>query len=503
MSYNFSEILNKNAIAFPDKVFCQKINGGKVTFLDLEKYVNQCCLYLEELGIFQDQILTIAIPNSIASIILYFSGLRSGIIVNPCPSSLSESELLNNVKFVESNLLITRKSLSKKNKDHSCIKLIIDNDEEFLNVLKSYSANPFFREINHNSTACLYYSSGTTGNSKCVMYSHQNMVSLISSIVTSFNFSEKTIHLGALPLGHTAIINYSFLPAMFSGSTIYLAENFNSIRQNFWKLVAELEISYLQVVPTVLFSILATPYDIKDIEANSSLEFIGCGSAPLTTESQNNFYKKFNVKVANLYGLSETGPSHFDNPLLSSWSPGSIGYPLGVNESKIFDKDFNAVATGEIGQIALKGKNIFIGYYKNELAYKNAFFGEYFLTGDIGYKGVDGKYYFSDREKDLIIKGGVNIVPGEIEEVIFKLKSVKSVAVLGIPSKIFGEEIIAFIEKKDDLLLEEEVFNICSEYLQVIKRPSKVFFVDFMMVGPSGKILKKKMKEQLMEKLGI
>jgi long-chain acyl-CoA synthetase len=498
---NFSEILSEHSRNYPNKVFCEKINGAKVTFLELEKYVNQCCLYFEDLGISQDEILTIAVPNSISSIILYFAGLRSGIIVNPCPSSLSESELVKNIKFVETNLLITNKALSQKNKDVSCIKLIINNDEEFINFLKPYVANPFIRKIYQNNTACLYYSSGTTGNTKCVMYSHQNMVSLISSVVTSFNFSEKTIHLGILPLGHTAIINYSFLPAMFSGSTIYLAENFNSIRQNLWKLIRELEITYLQLVPTVLFSILATPYDIKDIESNNSLEFIGCGSAPLSIESQNNFYEKFDIKVANLYGLSETGPSHFDNPLLPSWRPGSVGYPLGVNESKVFDKDFNEVAIGKIGQIALKGKNIFIGYYKNEIAYKNAFFGEYFLTGDLGYKDVDGKYYFADREKDLIIKGGVNIVPGEIEEVIFKLKGVKSVAVIGIPNKIFGEEIVAFVEKKDDFLLEEEVFNICLENLQVLKRPNKVVFIDSMLIGPSGKILKKKMKEQLMETL--
>ena len=503
MASNFSEILSERAISYPYKTFCQKINGRSVTFLDLEKYVNKCCNYFQGLGICQGEIITIAIPNSISSIIFYFAGLRSGVVINPCPSSLSGNELIKNIKFIQSKLLITNKVLSLDNIKINCTHVIFDDDEELLSHLESYDDKKFIRKIPENDAACIYYSSGTTGNSKCVMYSHKNMVALIKSIVIDFNFSEKTVHLGELPLGHTAIINYQFLPAKIAGSTMYMAENFNIIRQKHWKLISELQISYFQIVPTILFSIISTPYSTKDIMSNNSLEFIGCGSAPLSKESQINFYEKFNVRVANLYGLSETGPSHFDNPSSSSWQPGSIGYPLGVNDCKIIDKDFNDAGIGEPGQIALKGENIFIGYYKNKKAYNNAFFGEYFLTGDFGYKDNDGRYYFADREKDLIIKGGVNIVPGEIEEVIFKLKNVKSVAVIGVPHKLFGEEIIAFVEKKDASLEKEDIINVSAENLQTLKRPNKIIFVDSMPIGPSGKILKRKLREQYNETLNI
>ena len=144
----------------------------------------------------------------------------------------------------------------------------------------------------------------------------------------------------------------------------------------------------------------------------------------------------------------------------------------------------------------MKGNNVFIGYHKNQKAYKNSFFNDYFLTGDLGYKDDTGRYYFADREKDLIIKGGVNVVPGEIEEIIFKLKNVKSAAVIGIPHALFGEEIIAFVERKDTSLEKNHVLDVLAKNLQPLKRPSRIIFVDNMPVGPSGKILKRKLREE-------
>ena len=383
------------------------------------------------------------------------------------------------------------------NYNFSYVKFIDDN--KFINEISSFCTDQFEQNININinDVACIYYSSGTTGSSKYVLYSHKNMVSLTESLVQTFHFTSNTKHLGVLPLGHTAIINYQFLPTLYIGGTLYLAENFNQIRNNVWKIISDYEIDYLQLVPTLIFAMLATKYDEADYSLNKTLSYIGCGSAPLSTESQIKFYEKFNINVANLYGLSESGPSHFDDPRLTDWQPGSIGTPLGVNDCKILDKNFVELKVGEVGQIALKGDNIFIGYYKNVEMYKKSFFENYFLTGDVGYKDETGKFYFSDREKDIIIKAGVNIVPGEIEEIIFKLPDVQSAAVVGIPDEYFGETIIAFIQKSNESLKEDEIMNILVENLQPLKMPSKIIFVDSMPVGPSGKILKRKLREDL------
>jgi len=494
---NFSDILTERSLLHPNKVYCHKINGREITFLELEQYVNQCCRFFEEIGIVSGDVLTISVPNSISFIIFYMAGIRSGIKVNPCPSTLSENELIKNIDFVESKLLITQKLIDIDIIPAHCSYLKFNDDDDFLLQLENYKDDKYEREICSDDIACIYYSSGTTGNTKSVLYSHKNMLSLTKSIVNDFQFLPESIHLGVLPLGHTAITNYQLLPSLYAGSTLFLADNFNSVRGDIWKIVADFNITYLQVVPTILFAMIATPYDDENVKANCSLKYVGCGSAPLSIESQINFYNRFNVKVANLYGLSETGPSHFDNPLLPEWEPGSIGYPLTVNDCKIFSKDLNELRVGEIGQIGLKGDNVFVGYYKNKKAYRNAFFNDYFLTGDLGYKDETGKYYFSDREKDLIIKGGVNIVPGEIEEIIFKLKNVQSAAVIGVPHELFGEEIIAFVEKKDSSLEKQHIVDVLAEHLQPLKRPNRIIFVDNMPVGPSGKILKRKLREEL------
>jgi len=494
---NFSDILTERSIIYPNKIFCHKINGRKITFLELEQYVNQCCQFYEEMGVVPGDVVTISIPNSISFIVFYIAGIRSGIKVNPCPSTLSEGELVRNIDFVESKLLITHKLIDVNRVSIDCNCFQFNDDDDFLLQLKPYPDQKYESEIYSDDIACIYYSSGTTGNAKCVLYSHKNMIALTKSIVNDFQFLPESIHLGVLPLGHTAITNYQLLPSLYAGSTLFLADNFNSIRQDIWKIISDFNITYLQVVPTILFAMVATPYDDKNVKANCSLKYIGCGSAPLSTESQINFDKKFDVKVANLYGLSETGPSHFDNPLLTNWEPGSIGYPLTVNDCKIFDKDFNELNAGEIGQIGLKGENVFVGYHKNKKAFENSFFNDYFLTGDLGYKDERGRYYFADREKDLIIKGGVNIVPGEIEEIIFKLDNVKSAAVIGVPHQLFGEEIVAFVEKKDSSLEKHHVVDVLAENLQTLKRPNRIIFVDSMPVGPSGKILKRELREKL------
>ena len=494
---NFSNILSNQALLFPDKIYCQKINGGSVTFLELDTYVNNCCSFLEAQGLESGEILTINIPNSISSIVLYLSAIRSGLKINPSPSTLSESELVKHVTYIGTKIVISTQSLSVDLLHSNCSIIQFTDDDSFLDKIRSYSSDYFDREINANDVACIYYSSGTTGNSKYVLYSHRNMVKLADSIVCDFKFSSDTKHLGVLPLGHTAITNYQFLPSLYAGSTMYLAENFNSVRGNIWKIINDNGIDYLQLVPTLIFAMLATPYKETDYVSNTSLKYVGCGSAPLTVESQIKFHDKFNVKVANLYGLSETGPSHFDDPLIPDWQPGGIGIPLSVNECKVFDKNFVELGSGEVGQISLRGDNVFVGYYNNVKAYKESFFGDYFLTGDLGFRDDKGRFYFSDRAKDLIIKGGVNIIPGEIEEVIFKLSGVQSAAVVGVPHDYFGETIVAFVQKKDDFLTETDVMDILIESLQTLKIPSKIIFIDEMPVGPSGKILKRKLREDL------
>ena len=159
-------------------------------------------------------------------------------------------------------------------------------------------------------------------------------------------------HLGILPIGHTAIINYQLLPTIFLGSTLVLAESYMSIRRDFWEIISDHQVTNIQTVPTILEMILNSPTNFTDFQT-LPLKYIGCGSATLAPEMQKNFQNKFTLPVANLYGLSESGPSHFDDPFEENWIPGSVGIPIDVNECKIFNEDMSFADQGKVGQIFL------------------------------------------------------------------------------------------------------------------------------------------------------
>ncbi|MFH1326798.1 MAG: inositol monophosphatase family protein [archaeon] len=488
---NFSEVLNHWVKNIPDKEFIIDLTKEKThTYSKFNKKVNQVASLLKEKGVSKGDIVALSIRNSAEFLIIYFATIRVGAIINPLPFSLSESELEKNLTFANPKIVF----LEKINYTQSLKKYpVILVESSFLDEINALSEIEVNEPLDENSPACLYYSSGTTSDPKAVLYSHKNMISLIGSICRGFNHTQETVHFGFLPMGHTAITNYSFLPVAYAGGTLVLAENFIKIRTSFWDIISKYKATYVELVPTILFLILNTPYPNYSKE-NMSLKYVGCGSAPLPLDIQKRFQEKFNLPVANLYGLSETGPSHFDNPLEQGWIPGSIGLPLDINECKIVDDAFNELPINEIGEIALKGDNIFIGYYKNPEAYQKVIKNKYFLTGDLGYKDETGKFYYVDRKKDLIIKGGVNIFPGEVDEILFKHSSILEASTIGVPDVFFGEEVISFVTPKEKVS-EQEILDHCSKHLQPFKCPKKIIFLDNLPKTVSGKLLRKELKK--------
>ncbi len=487
------EALEKNSKNIGSKLFCKDLSSGQeYTYKQFNILVNKCANYITK-NFNETRIISSALKNSIEGLIIFFAAQKSGASINPMPHSLSVSEIQKNLHFVKPDILFVEGAkfplISKK-----IPQVNIDRDDNnFVEIIAPYGEN-FDYMPSLEDTAAFYYTSGTTSNPKCIEYTHGNQVALIDSICRGFSYSSNSVHFGILPIGHTAITNYQLLPIIFQGSTLFLAESYMDVRRNFWEIIRDNNISNIQTVPTVLEMIINTPTKFKDFK-NLSLKYIGCGSAPLAVELQNKFFNKFSLPVANLYGLSESGPSHFDNPLEMDWRPGSIGKPIDVNDCKIFRDDMTEADENESGQIGLKGNNIFKGYYKNQKATKECMFNDYFLTGDIGHKDAEGKFYFSDRTKDLIIKGGVNIYPGEIEEVIYELQGIRLVAVVSIEDKIYGEDIKAFIQKDDDSdINESDVMEHCQKSLQRMKMPTEIVFIEEMPTTASGKILKRNLR---------
>ena len=501
---NFSEVLRKNAQHRSNHIaIIEPDRNISLTYSELDNIVDRAVVWLESQGVSKGSVVSVALRNCIEYFPIYLGVIRLGAIINPFPVTLSGHDLVRNLQYTEPILVICHDIHSSfvREYDFRVFELIIDEQSQFFEYLTDFSLNENSNNnvLNDDFAACLYYSSGTTDDPKGILYSHSNMVCLIDSIVRSFHHDQSDKHLVLLPLGHTASINYSFLPSLYTGATIILYDSFLKLRNNLWEVIDKFKISYMQVVPSVLYSILNTPYINFDSDKTQSLSYIGCGSAPLSIHMQSEFKKKYGIPVANLYGLSETGPTHFDDPLDPKWMPGSIGVPLDVNSVDFIDENGNTVPIGEVGEIIVKGPNVFVGYFKNENLYNDVVCNGYFHTGDLGYIDDEGLHYFVDRKKDLIIKAGVNIHPGEIEEVLYEHNLISEVLVIGVPDEYYGEDIKCFavmINSDDEEdVIKESVLNFARDRLGLFKAPKSIQIVDALPKGPSGKYLRRSLRE--------
>jgi len=497
----FSDLLRFHARRQSEKdLVYDGISGVTYCYSEMDVLVDKAVKYLYQNGASRGDIISIIINNQAEYLILFFATLRIGAVCNPFPYNLSDQNINKYLSYVEPTLVFCQnKHFGSLMQNDWPVHLIEDGNEGFIEHVRQLGiGNKEDFSPAGDEVACLHYSSGTTANPKGILYSHKNMIALISSVVRGFKFENSDCHLIGLPLGHTASFNYSLLPCIYCGARIILCESYWKIRSDLWRYIEEFNVSYLEVVPSVLFDILNTPYKDYDRRKLKRLDIIGCGSAPLPIGIQKKVEKKYGIRVANLYGLSETGPSHIDDPTLEEWEPGSIGVALDVNEVRIFDEDGNEVPIGEIGEIAIKGENVFVGYYKNEAGYKDVFKDGFFLTGDLGFVDKKGLYYFMERKKDLIIKGGANIYPGEIDEVLFQHPQVNEALTVGIEDYYLGEKIKCFIVLNEGASIDKNGMKIfCLQKLGDFKCPDEFVFVDDLPRGPSGKLLRRALKERV------
>lgn len=220
-----------------------------------------------------------------------------------------------------------------------------------------------------------------------------------------------------------------------------------------------------------------------------------CGSAPVPAEVLRKFEETFGVLVIEGYGLSESTCRSTFNPPNATRRPGSCGLPIG-NEMKIVDDHDNDLSDGELGEIVLRGPNIFKGYFRNEEATAEAFRGGWFHTGDIGYRDADGFYYIADRKSDMIIRGGENIYPREIDDVLYRHPAVAAAACVGVPDELYGEEVTAFVVLKANATANE-LMAFCRQHLADYKCPKTIRFVPDIPKGPTGKLLKRELSKLL------
>ena len=347
-------------------------------------------------------------------------------------------------------------------------------------------------DLSCEDDAIIIYTSGTTGKPKGCLLTHGNVIANARQISSWLKFTEADRLLTMMPLFHMNAVSVTTMSALYAGGSTVVSPKFSASR--FWQIISDYQITSFGSVATMLSMLLSTyPDGVPAGLKTDQLRFAMCGSAPVPAEVLRRFEETFNCLVIEGYGLSESTCRSTFNPPDTRRRPGSCGIPIG-NEMRVVDDEDRDVPDGELGEIVLRGENVLKGYYKNDLANETAFRNGWFHTGDIGYRDADGFYFIVDRKSDMIIRGGENIYPREIDEVLYQHPDVAAAAVIGVPDNLYGEEVAAVVVIRPGAnTSEQEVIDYCKARLADFKCPKTVRFVEDIPKGPTGKLLKREL----------
>ncbi len=367
--------------------------------------------------------------------------------------------------------------------DATNIEAEIESAEEFLPLI----------EREPNDLAMLLYTSGTTGNPKGVMLSHDNMIFVADALYERNATAGQIRGLSVLPMSHVfGVLMMSLSSRM--GNSNYILKHFDAGK--ILALIESFKVQRLAFVPTMLTMLINHPdrekYDY------SSLNLVGTGGAPLAETTRLEFQRLFNCTVKQGYGLSETAGALTTYYTEEIYRLGSVGRAMDGFEICAMDFSNNILPAGETGELCTRGRHVMLGYLNKPEATRDTIIDGWLHTGDIGHVDAEGYVFITDRKKELVIKGGENISPREIEEGLYSHPAIAEAAVFGIPDEIYGENLAAAVVlRAGHSLTEEELKAFIGGYVTKFKVPSKIIFMDALPKGPSGKILKRAIRDQI------
>jgi len=347
---------------------------------------------------------------------------------------------------------------------------------------------------NAEDTAVIIYTSGTTGRPKGAELTHSNLTlnSILSANLSQCN--EEDTWLIVLPLFHIFAMVVLMNAGVYKGTANVLLPRFDP--EAVLGLMQKHKVSIFAGVPTMYWGLVNyenTKFDLKGIASNLKMALSGGASLPVSVLED--FEAKFNVPILEGYGMSEGSPVVTFNHPNKVRKPGSVGTPVWGVEVRVVDENDNEMPVGEKGEIVYRGHNVMKGYYKRDEVNKEVLRGGWLHSGDVGVMDEDGYFYIVDRTKDMVIRGGLNVYPREVEEVMMKHPAVSLVAVIGIPDDQFGEEIKACVVLKEGECVEaDELKAWTKERIAAYKYPRVIEFLDALPMSATGKILKKELR---------
>ncbi len=489
---NLVRLLTETARRHADRP-AVRLDSTTMTYADLDDAVARCAGLLRAAGVGPGDRVGVMLPNVPQFPIVFYAVLRLGGVVVPMNVLLKERETAFYLTDPGAGVVVAWQdaaTAAQAGADKAGAQCIVV-DDSFAERLQGAEPVPGDVERAGDDTAVILYTSGTTGTPKGAELTHDNLYANARVTATTlFEFTAEDVILGALPLFHVFGLTCAMNAGVYAGALLSMLPRFDATKA--LEVIERDQVTVFEGVPTMFNAML----HLEGREAHdvSSLRVCCSGGAAIPAEVLNGFEDAFGCVVLEGYGLSETSPVASFNHPHGIRKPGSIGTPIEGVELKVADDEGTEVPDGEVGQIFIRGHGVMKGYWQRPDATEESMKDGWFGTGDMARRDEDGLYFIVDRKKDLIIRGGYNIYPREIEEVLYEHPGVREAAVIGMPDDALGEEVAAVVVAKEGSELDvDEVRAFVKDQVAGYKYPRVVWLVDELPKGPTGKILKREL----------
>jgi len=473
-----------------------------ISYRTFDEITDRMAYGLAKIGVMPGDHIAVLHPNSSQTLLSYYSIVKAGGIVVPVNTIYTPREIKFILNNSEAKALILHENFSPvieeiKNEIPLIKNIVVRKSHETIetaieNMVGSKLSIANGKDFNPDDPAIMFYTSGTTGNPKGVILTHRNFCFGGPNIAQNYGLREIDITIAVLPLVHVFCVASPFFGSLSSGGSVVVLERFKT--ELVFAAIAKYKVTWFPGVPT-MFTYLLNGL-VENRHDLSSLRMGLSGGASLPVEVLKEWENNFKATIIEVYGLTESTGLVTANPIYGSRKPGSIGIAVSGVTAKVVDKQGNELPPREIGELIFKGPNATKGYFNLPKETSEKIKNGWVYTGDHAWRDEEGYFYIVGREKELIISGGYNIYPREIEEVLHGYPGVNEAAVIGVPDSIKGEVPKAFVTLKQGFeVTEEKLLDYCKKNLAPYKIP-KIAFISELPKNTTGKIMKKELPRE-------
>ena len=492
---NLSKNLETSAFHFPDK---PALMDGKTVLsyrqMDIES--NKIAAALLKMGVTPGEHIALCAPNSNSWLCFYFGTLKAGAVAVTLPYAMTRNELAPVLKDCRPRIVFTDDKRIPDLEKTAGIDIIISETGKTSYDMLILNETGEFKSIDRepDDTAAILYTGGTTGVPKGVMLTHRNIMASAVNVSRCERSHENDRALCFLPLNHVFAQHHIMNATIFSAGGLVIQSSFNM--DALLKAIGDFSVTKLYAVPTVYIRLLSLP-DLK--EKLGSVRYCFSAAASMAKEVVKEWKIKTGLDIFEAYGMTESASlvtfNHYHSHVV-----GSVGTAAPDIEIQIQDENGKVLGSNEPGEICISGPNIMKGYLNRKKDTKAAFRGRWFLSGDVGYLDEHGYLYIVDRIKELIITGGENVSPREVEEVLYTRHEIEECAVIGLPDKEYGERIVAYIVPRPGQEIDPSSLKAyLKTQLSPFKVPKEFISVSELPKSSTGKLLKRELKRQVAE----